>query len=93
MQLIGNAAHFVEIKTFHSYSFDLLGRIGNLNDAADVVKKAADMIRSGEVEPNRIRKTVLVIDEAQDMSDDDFAPGRCIDEGQRGDESHRRWRR
>lgn len=73
MQLIGNAAHFVEIKTFHSYSFDLLGRIGNLNDAADVVKKAADMIRSGEVEPNRIRKTVLVIDEAQDMSDDDFA--------------------
>ena len=30
MVLIGNAAHFVEIKTFHSYCFDLLGRIGNL---------------------------------------------------------------
>ena len=27
MKLIGNAAHFVEIKTFHSYCFDLLGRI------------------------------------------------------------------
>jgi ATP-dependent DNA helicase RecQ len=25
MDLIGNAAHFVEIKTFHSYCFDLLG--------------------------------------------------------------------
>lgn len=73
MQLIGNAAHFVEIKTFHSYSFDLLGRIGNLNDADGVVRKAADMINKGEVEPNRIGKTVLVIDEAQDMSTEDFA--------------------
>jgi len=73
MQLIGNAAHFVEIKTFHSYSFDLLGRIGNLDDVGEVVRKAADMINAGEVEPNRIGKTVLVIDEAQDMSADDFA--------------------
>ncbi len=73
MELIGNAAHFVEIKTFHSYSFDLLGRIGNLTDAKDVVKQAAEMINQGEVEPNKIGKTVLVIDEAQDMGADDFA--------------------
>ncbi len=33
IDLIGNAAHFVEIKTFHSYCFDLLGRIGNLEDS------------------------------------------------------------
>ena len=73
MQLIGNAAHFVEIKTFHSYCFDLLGRVGNLDEAGDVVKQAAEMIKNGEVEPNRISKTVLVIDEAQDMSKDDYA--------------------
>ena len=73
MQLIGNAAHFVEIKTFHSYCFDLLGRVGNLDEAGDVVKQAAEMINNGEVEPNRISKTVLVIDEAQDMSKDDYA--------------------
>lgn len=72
MQLIGNAAHFVEIKTFHSYCFDLLGRIGNLDEADEVVKKAAMMIRQGEVEQNRIGKTVLVIDEAQDMDKDDY---------------------
>ena len=64
MKLIGNAAHFVEIKTFHSYCFDLLGRIGNLEEAKNVVGKAADMIHQGEVEPNKIGKTVLVIDEA-----------------------------
>ena len=67
MELIGNAAHFVEIKTFHSYCFDLLGRIGNLEDSKNVVSKAAEMICQGEVEPNKIGKTVLVIDEAQDM--------------------------
>ena len=73
MKLIGNATHFVEIKTFHSYSFDLLGRIGNLEDAKHVVGKAASMINQGEVEPNRIGKTVLVIDEAQDMGEEDYA--------------------
>ncbi len=72
MQLIGNAAHFVEIKTFHSYCFDLLGRIGNLEEADEVVKKAATMIHQGEVEQNRIGKTVLVIDEAQDMNREDY---------------------
>ena len=72
MTLIGNAAHFVEIKTFHSYCFDLLGRIGNLDDVQGVVAKAAQMIAQGEVEPNRIGKTVLVIDEAQDMDADAY---------------------
>ena len=73
INLIGEAAHYVEIKTFHSYSFDLLGRIGNLEDAKDVVAKAAEMINQGEVEPNKIGKTVLVIDEAQDMSAEEYA--------------------
>mgnify|MGYP002671804628 CR=1 FL=1 len=73
MELIGNAAHFVEIKTFHSYCFDLLGRIGNLDDAYDVVGRAARMINDGDVEPNRISKTVLVIDEAQDMSAEEYS--------------------
>ena len=73
MELIGNAAHFVEIKTFHSYCFDILGRIGNLEDAKNVVAKAAEMINQGEVEPNKIGKTVLVIDEAQDMGTEEYA--------------------
>lgn len=72
MGLIGNAAHFVEMKTFHSYCFDLLGKIGNLEDVDGVVSTASQMINSGEVEPSRISKTVLVIDEAQDMSVDEY---------------------
>lgn len=73
IDLIGNAAHFVEIKTFHSYCFDLMGRIGNPDDVKDVVAKAAEMINQGEVEPNKIGKTVLVIDEAQDMGTEEYA--------------------
>ncbi|MCQ2973611.1 MAG: RecQ family ATP-dependent DNA helicase [Bacteroidales bacterium] len=71
-KLIGNAASFVEIKTFHSYCFDLIGQIGKLEDAKTVVKKASEMILAKEVEISKITKTVLVIDEAQDMDTDEF---------------------
>jgi len=71
--LIGNAAHFVEIKTFHSYCFDLLGRLGNIEDADHVVGKAAEMIAQGDVEASKIKKAVLVIDEAQDMDAEEYA--------------------
>ncbi len=70
--LIGNAANFVEVKTFHSYCFDLLGKIGSLDNVANVVENATHMIMNGEVEPGKIAKAVLVIDEAQDMSITDF---------------------
>lgn len=71
--LIGNAASFVEIKTFHSYCFDLIGKIGSLQEAKEVVKNAAEMIKNGDVELGRITKTVVVIDEAQDMDENEFA--------------------
>jgi ATP-dependent DNA helicase RecQ len=48
IKLIGGAAHFVDIKTFHSYSFDLIGKMGNLEDMNQVVRMAADMIENGE---------------------------------------------
>ena len=72
IELVGTAAHFVDIKTFHSYSFDLIGRQGSLDEADNVVRNAAEMIENGEVEKAKIAKSVLVVDEAQDMSADDF---------------------
>ncbi|WP_207425076.1 RecQ family ATP-dependent DNA helicase [Pedobacter sp. SYSU D00535] len=72
LQLIGNAANFIEIKTFHSYCFDLLGKIGNLEKSDVILKKTVEKIRNREVEASRITKTVLVIDEAQDMDEDEF---------------------
>lgn len=72
-KLIGNAVGYIEIKTFHSYCFDLLGRQGTLEKSVSVVSDAVEKIRSGEVESNRITKTVLVLDEAQDMTEQEFA--------------------
>lgn len=78
IDLIGNAAHFVEIKTFHSYCFDLLGKIGSLENSKNVVKDATDMILSGDVELDRITKTVLVLDEAQDMDINEYNLVRAL---------------
>ena len=78
IDLVGNAAHYVEIKTFHSYSFDLIGKQGSLDEAKEVVRQAAEMIERGEVEPSKIAKSVLVIDEAQDMGADDFRLVRAL---------------
>ena len=72
LKLVGNAANFIEIKTFHSYCFDLLGKVGSIDGADTIIKRTIEKIKSREVEPNRITKTVLVIDEAQDMDEDNF---------------------
>ena len=55
VELIGNAANFVDIKTFHSYCFDLLGKIGSLDSVENVVHDAAEMIKNGEVEPEKLQ--------------------------------------
>ncbi|MBN8682400.1 MAG: RecQ family ATP-dependent DNA helicase [Chitinophagales bacterium] len=82
--LIGNAALFVEIKTFHSYCFDLLGRVGNLEKSDSILQNAITNIRNGEIEINRITKAVLVIDEAQDMNADEFALVKVLMEKNEG---------
>ena len=71
-KLLGGAAKFIEIKTFHSYCFDLLGRVGSLEKSDEIVKRAVEMIRSGEAEQIHITKTVTVIDEAQDMDAQEY---------------------
>jgi ATP-dependent DNA helicase RecQ len=72
LELYGNAANYVEIKTFHSYCFDLLGKIGSLEKSENIIARAVEKIRTREVEPSRISKMVLVVDEAQDIAHDEF---------------------
>jgi ATP-dependent DNA helicase RecQ len=72
LALIGNAANYVEIKTFHSYCFDLLGRVGTLVKSDEIIKNTIENIKNKSVEACRITKSVLVIDEAQDMNEDEF---------------------
>lgn len=80
IELVGAAAYFVDIMTFHSYCFNLLGRMGTLEASDNVVHDAVAMIRAGEVEKSQITKTVLVLDEAQDMSAEEYALVEAIAE-------------
>ncbi len=78
LKLIGNAANYIEIKTFHSYCFDLLGKVGSLEKSDEILKKTIQKIKNKDVETSRITKTVLVIDEAQDMDNDEFELIRAL---------------
>ncbi len=71
-ELIGGAVKFIDIKTFHSFCFDILGKPGSLDSSTDIVKTATQSIRDGQVELSLITKSILVIDEAQDMSADEY---------------------
>lgn len=71
--LIGNAANYIEIKTFHSYCFDLLEKVGTIEKSDDILKQTVEKIKNKEVVLSRITKTVLVIDEAQDMDENEFS--------------------
>lgn len=70
--LIGNAASFIEIKTFHAYCFDLLGKVGTIEKSQTVISETVAKIKNNDIEANRITKAVLVIDEAQDMDEHEF---------------------
>jgi len=72
IELYGNAANFIEIKTFHSYCFDLLGKVGTIEKSDDILKTTIEKIRKGEVEQSKITKVVLVIDEAQDIDSNEY---------------------
>lgn len=49
-----------------------MGKVGTLEKAGSIVHKTIDKIKNKEIEANRITKTVLVIDEAQDMDQNEF---------------------
>lgn len=71
-ELVGGAAEFVEIKTFHSYCFDLLGKVGTVKDSEHVINDALVALSDKRVERSRVTKSVLVLDEAQDMGGKEF---------------------
>ncbi|MCL2722650.1 MAG: AAA family ATPase, partial [Treponema sp.] len=78
LKLIGNAANFIKIKTFHSYCFDLLGRVGTLEKSEDIVKDVIKKIEDKEVDNFKLTNAIMVIDEAQDMGESEYALVRAL---------------
>lgn len=72
VKLIGKAAYFAEINTFHGYAFDLLERMGDKDGLDTAVGEAVKRIESGTAELSRITRSVLAIDEAENMTNDEY---------------------
>lgn len=72
LNLIGNAASFIEIKTFHAYCFDIMGKVGSIEKSETIIQNTVKKIINRDIEVNRITKSVLVIDEAQDINRQEF---------------------
>lgn len=68
INLIGNAALFIKIKTFHSYCFDLLGKLGTLDKSEAIIREVLEKVDSDTIDKQKLVNAILVIDEAQDMS-------------------------
>ena len=72
--LIGDMSYYVGIRTFHAFAFDVAGRVGNLKQADTIERQAAALLNDPDagIDESVCTKTCLVIDEAQDMSADEY---------------------
>lgn len=71
-ELIGTVADYIDIMTFHSFAFDLLGIYGDLDKVDSVIERATELIKQGKADDFKITRSVLVIDEAQDMNEEEY---------------------
>lgn len=68
MVLLKNAVNYLHIKTFHSFCFDFVGKMGDLERSDSIIEEAVEKMKSLEFESSRLNIKTLVIDEAQDIS-------------------------
>ncbi|MBT1697159.1 RecQ family ATP-dependent DNA helicase [Fulvivirgaceae bacterium PWU4] len=69
---IDETVYRIDIHTYHSYCFDLTGRVGDLDKSKEIIKETAKKIKEGEIIEDKIAKGVLVLDEFQDINEDEF---------------------
>lgn len=70
--LPGVARH-VDIHTYHSFAFQLLGQKGDLDRSQEVIRMATEAILEDNVPLEKVKaKSVIVLDEFQDISQQEF---------------------
>jgi ATP-dependent DNA helicase RecQ len=73
VKLVGAIGYRVDIFTYHGYAFRLIGRMGNLQRAENVIQKATQAILEGEIPLEMVAaKNVIMLDEFQDVSQVEF---------------------
>jgi len=71
--LVEKTSYYIDIFTYHSYAFNLLGRIGRLEKADTIIKEATEAMMNEEISREKLDvKSVIVVDEYQDISEEEF---------------------
>lgn len=73
LELVGGIAWRVDIYTYHGYAFRLIGKMGNLQKSENVIQEATNAILNKEIPLEMVAsKNVIMLDEFQDVSQDEF---------------------
>jgi ATP-dependent DNA helicase RecQ len=68
-ELVGDVARYIEIFTYHSFCFNLLGLSPSEEALENVIEKTIEELGGGNIDLSRLgNKSMLVIDEFQDTS-------------------------
>lgn len=70
--LIGKKARYIDIFTFHSFAFHIAEIKGDLEQLEEIIPRALELIKFGQAVNKVENKSVLVIDEFQDISSEEF---------------------
>lgn len=68
----GLIANYVDIFTYHSFAFHLLERMGNVQEFDTIIQAATRALESNQAPVNLSHKSVLVVDEYQDINEKEF---------------------
>ena len=72
-KLVGKVAYFIDIFTYHGFAFRLSGRMGDLERSQHILPEVTAAIKREEIGMERLRnKSVIVIDEFQDVSEAEY---------------------
>ncbi len=72
-EMVHGFVNHIDIYTFHSFCFDLLDQVGSIERSENIIKLAIEAIESKEISLSRIEnKSVLVLDEFQDIGPDEY---------------------
>ncbi|MDZ7794916.1 MAG: RecQ family ATP-dependent DNA helicase [Spirochaetia bacterium] len=73
-QFLGKMAYALDIYTFHGLCFELNGIQGNIHKSENIIEATIDKLEKGELTEDKITtKSILLIDEFQDVGSNEFA--------------------
>ena len=68
-KIIPELGRYIKISTFHGFCFEILGQLGDLGKAGNIIELAIAAIKNEEVDISSVaNKSVLLLDEFQDVN-------------------------